>query len=116
MRMIFRLAFLGIGFLIGIFVGVHYQKQAVQIDKVREDQQAKIQPQIEAAVAKAKIELLNRVLNNNASSSPTPAGSSGFVGAGSGNTAGPDRAQLQKELQQEQDRLAEAQKKLNASK
>ena len=109
MRTVLYLALLGIGFFGGIYVGVHYPQQAANIDQVRAQEQAKLKPQLDAAAAKAKIELLTRLLRGQ---SAAPAGSAGFVAANS-----PDnRRSLQDELQQEQQKLSQAQSQLDRQK
>lgn len=119
MRTLIHLIVLIVGFLGGIYVGVHFPQQAQNVEQIRKQEQDKLAPQIEQAVAKAKIDLLNRFLNNSQTASTgTPgsgfAGSSGFVGGGSAPAAGNQRAEFQRELDQEQQNLNKAQSQLNS--
>src|SRR4051812_1092554 len=86
MKTIVRLIVLAVGFLVGIYVGVHYPKQAANIDQVRAEEQAKIQPKIEEAAARAKLEILNRVFggSSDAAAGPKVPGA-GFVSGGGGS-------------------------------
>jgi len=70
MRTIIHLFYLLCGFAMGIYVGVHFPRQAAGIDKFRADEQARIQPQLEAVAAKAKVELLSRLLGSQAATMP----------------------------------------------
>src|SRR4051812_23796696 len=104
MKTIFRLIVLAVGFFSGIYVGVHYPKQAANIDQVRAQEQAKIQPKIEEAAAKAKLEILNRVLGGSSDSATAKVPGAGFV---TGSTGGGDvimppdkKADLMKEMDQ----------------
>jgi hypothetical protein len=124
MKTLIRLALLVVGFLGGVAFSVRFPQLAVNVDRVRAEEQAKlqakIQPQIDAAVSKAKIDVLNRVLSD----APTAStgGRPGFVGSGfvSGNVgapaAGDKRTQFQRELEQEQQKLQQAEKQLDGPK
>ncbi len=120
-RTIFHLLFLGAGFLIGIYVGVHFPATAAKIDQTRQADAPGLEAKIQAAVSAAKIELLNRVLNTNGQTASTgaPTPGSGFVGSGfvggssSGGSVvpGAQRQALMAELQAETAKLADAQAK-----
>lgn len=123
MKTIFRLVLLAAGFLAGIFVGVKYPQQAANIDRIRAEEQAKLQakigPQIEAAVAKAKIDVLGRVLDSDAPAAPAGrgfVGSSGFAGGSGGAAPGEKRADLMQEMDQAKRQLEQAENKLGSAK
>jgi hypothetical protein len=119
MKTIIRLVVLAVGFLAGIYVGVHYPKQAANIDQVRAEEQAKIQPKIEEAAAKAKLEVLNRVFggSSDASAGPKVPGA-GFVSGGGGGSdvimPADKKAELMKEMDQAKQQLQDAQNKMAA--
>ena len=54
MKMIFRLFYVVIGFALGIYVGVHFPRQAATIDRQRAQKQA----QVQAAISRATAEVL----------------------------------------------------------
>jgi len=122
MKTIFRLVVPVIGFLAGIYVGVHYPQQAANIDQVRAQEQAKVQPKIEEAAAKAKLEILNRVFGASSDSAAGPkVPGAGFVSGGGGGGGGvimpPDKkAELMKEMDQAKQQLQDAQSKMAGAK
>jgi hypothetical protein len=115
MRTIINLVLLVGGFLGGIYFGRQHPQEAAQIDQMRSNEQAKIQPQIEAAVAKAKIELINKLqgLNTGGGSSTPGSGfaSSGFAAGGAPSPAAQQQL-LKDELAKETSNLQDAQSKI----
>lgn len=119
MKTIFRLVVLVLGFLGGIYVGVHYPQQAANIDQVRSQEQAKIQPQIEAAAAKAKLEILNRVFGGSADAVASKVPGASFVGGGGGSDVvmpADKKADLMKEMDKAKEELKDAQAKMGGAK
>jgi len=121
MKTILRLITLAVGFFAGIFVGVRYPQQAANLDRVRAEEQAKIQPKIEEAAAKAKLEILNRVFGGSSDSAASRVPGAGFVSGGGGGGSDvimpPEKkADLMKEMDQAKKELQDAQSKMGGAK
>jgi hypothetical protein len=115
MRMIINLVLLVGGFLGGIYFGRAHPEEAAKIDDKRSQVQAEyapqVQAQIQAAVAKAKIELLQRLQTPSGGSAPI--GGSGYVASGGGPSVVSQSA-LAEEMKKAVDEQNKAQAALNA--